>query len=101
MTTKVNGYKYLQHLHSAEEVRFLKNLANNNIDTGSYLSGYYRNFNDFISSAFEWSSTNEGADYWLSIARRKIAIVSRGGEITTVKVSELGIKGILSAIFKK
>lgn len=64
------GHKYYTMLNEVEQEQFDNNFATCRItedNLGNYLNEEYKHFDEFIGSAFIFSKTPEGNDYWREI----------------------------------
>jgi hypothetical protein len=66
----MKGHEYFAMLNEVEQVHFEINFATCRITEDNlsvYLDDEYKHFNEFIGSAFIFSKTPEGNDYWKEI----------------------------------
>lgn len=70
---KQTGIYYLNKLNKEVQVRFLRAFSNSNQEAISdCLLDRYNNFDDFISSAFAWSESEEGFEYWRNVKNNNV-----------------------------
>ena len=65
------GYELLGQLSTEEQVLFCKNITNlKKVKLSKYLLEDWRNLDNFVCNAFNWSHSPEGHDYWNRISNR-------------------------------
>jgi hypothetical protein len=71
----MKGHEYFSLLNEVEQEQFEMNHATCRLDDsdkfGEYILDEYKDFHEFISSAFLFSKTPEGVDYWRTIRDSK------------------------------
>jgi hypothetical protein len=66
------GYEWLNCLSAKDQVLFCKNLTNlGKWKISEYLIDDYSSVGTFISSAFVWSASSEGDEYWSELLADK------------------------------
>lgn len=70
---KQTGLWFLNKLNKEVQVRFLRAFSNSNQAAISVcLLDEYNDFDDFISSAFPWSESEEGFEYWHNLKNNNV-----------------------------
>lgn len=72
----MKGKEWIKHLGDLERKLFEINLKNGH-EADWYMESDYDSFFGFISGAFSWSETPEGAYYWRDIASREIKYITK------------------------
>lgn len=72
MRKKLKGIDYFNFLTLEEKLKFQVNFLMwyHGVDIKDYMDDEYTSFFHFMAQAFNWKSTSEGKDFWLSIAER-------------------------------
>ena len=72
-----NGHYYIKHIpkEALEEFKTLVNQDYVNRDFNSYLKRSFYSFDDFVCSAFDFSKSKSGTEYWLNLKPVKITVI--------------------------